>query len=185
MEPVFLHIYDLGSSSLVQSVNGVLRPFGSGAYHVGVEVYGEEWSFACMSEAEARMRAALMLKSGVSSCAPRTAQGHTYRETALMGYTSMSKEEVLKLTDRLGKEWTGDSYCILTRNCTHFCDAFCRELGPGPILQMLMSLAAFGCSASLLMQPSLSSSTARMHELNEHSSVKSLFFLNRENLCSI
>lgn len=95
-----------------------------------------------MTEAEAQMRAALLFQSAVSSCAPRAAEGHTYRESAKMGYTSMSKEEVLKLTNRLGKEWTGNSYCMFTRNCTHFCDVFCRELGIGPIPRMLTSLAA-------------------------------------------
>jgi len=119
-----------------------------------------------------------MLMSGVSSCVPRTAEGHTYRETALMGYTSMSKEEVRKLTERLGREWPGDGYCILTRNCTHFCDAFCRELGLGPIPEMLTSLAALGCSASLLMQSPFGDSTVWKHELNGWSSDKSLFLLS-------
>ena len=36
-EKVLLHIYDLGSSNKVSLVNSVLKPFGSGAFHCGIE----------------------------------------------------------------------------------------------------------------------------------------------------
>jgi len=145
-EPVYLHIYDLGDSAFVRSLNGALRGFGSGAYHVGVEVYGQEWSYASMAESEAKLRSAMLIRSGISWYAPRTAEGHTYRETVSMGHTSLTKAEVFALTMRLGNDWRCDDYDMLTSNCCHFCDFFCRQMGVGPIPERLTSLAALGFS---------------------------------------
>jgi hypothetical protein len=39
--------------------------------------------------------------------------------------------EIVQVLDDLRKEWSSDSYHLLTKNCNHFCDALVRRLVPG------------------------------------------------------
>lgn len=41
---VFLHVYDL-TPTISKYVNTVMRPLGAGAFHAGVEVFGDEYCF--------------------------------------------------------------------------------------------------------------------------------------------
>lgn len=62
-----------------------------------------------------------------------------------MGYTSLTKAEIISLTDSLGEYWCSEDYDILARNSCHFCDHFGRHLGVEHIPEMFKSLAAIGC----------------------------------------
>mmetsp|Transcript_107248 Transcript_107248/g.301785 ORF Transcript_107248/g.301785 Transcript_107248/m.301785 type:complete len:146 (-) Transcript_107248:90-527(-) len=42
---VVVHIYDLGRDAVTHFSNSLLHAVGLGVYHVGVEVYGAEWSY--------------------------------------------------------------------------------------------------------------------------------------------
>jgi len=46
---VVLHIYDV-MAPMVEQVNQLLRPAGTGIFHAGVEVFGLEWSFGATQE---------------------------------------------------------------------------------------------------------------------------------------
>lgn len=118
---VFIHVYDLGHSSLVQRFNGAARRVG--LFHSGVEVYGVEWHFGFCWEETA---------PGVTSVPPRGNEEHTYRETIPMGATRLERREVQELLVMLRKKWLGCSYDLFRRNCNHFTDFFCRLLGCGP-----------------------------------------------------
>jgi hypothetical protein len=50
-----LHIYDLGHDDKIQGVNALLKVMGTGAFHAGVEVYQEEWSFGFVEKGSACM----------------------------------------------------------------------------------------------------------------------------------
>jgi len=134
--PVTLHIYDLGNDESVKSMNEFLRPLGTGAFHAGVEVYGEEWSFGCQSKHV----------SGIFCTRPRQCAGHIYRESVEMGETQMTMGEVNALIMRVSLEWSGKEYDILRRNCCHFCDAFCKALGVGPPPEWVTNLAGVGAT---------------------------------------
>ena len=41
--------------------------------------------------------------------------------------------QVMDILRKLRDEWPGNSYDLLSRNCCHFCEAFCRELKLGPV----------------------------------------------------
>lgn len=56
----------------------------------------------------------------------------------------MKEAEVTSLIQELRSVWVGTEYEILTRNCCHFSDAFCRRLGVGPAPVWLMHLAGAG-----------------------------------------
>jgi len=137
---VTLHIYDVGrledlGPSGVQALNRCLRPLGTGAFHCGVEVFGQEWSFRSDSRG-----------TGVDACRPKRCEDHTYSDSMHMGHTPLSKPEVLELIFVLEKEWPGISYDSLRRNCCHFCDTLCVQLGVGHLPPWITNLANVGAA---------------------------------------
>lgn len=134
--PVLLHIYDLGTTGAGQVLNTVLRVFGTGAFHCGVEVYGKEWSY----------RGRAMAGTGVFATRPRCCDCHTYSETLSMGDTPLSPAEVSRLIALLQQEWVGTSYDTLRYNCCHFCDRLCRCLAVGEIPRWITNMAAAGAA---------------------------------------
>lgn len=134
-EPVWLHIYDVAGAT-VQWVNSLARPVGTGAFHAGVEVFGQEWSFGYAAEG----------RTGVYSCRPRCNTQHKYRESVAMGVTVLTAEAVLEIVEALRCEWTGSSYDLLVRNCCHFSDLLCRKLDVAPAPEWLMNLAGAGAT---------------------------------------
>jgi len=54
------------------------------------------------------------------------------------------QREVEELIEKLAKEWPGQDYDLLTRNCCHFADTFCIRLSVGPIPRWVKSLAGAG-----------------------------------------
>lgn len=134
---VILNIYDIGTSSVGQALNSVLRHFGTGAFHCGVEVYGYEWSFSDTEDGTGM---------GVFCSRPRCCDGHSYAESVKMGRTSMAHSDVLKLIPLLSSYWTVGSYDTLTRNCCHFCDDMCQRLSVGPLPSWIMNLAGAGAA---------------------------------------
>jgi len=134
--PVTLHVYDVTSSLDVVAINRVLRSIGSGAFHCGVEVYGKEWSF----------RRSTNGNTGMFWVYPRCCPGASYCEPVSMGNTSMSIDEVATLLASMSNEWSGNSYSLLKRNCCHFCDELCQQLGVGPIPSWVTHLAKTGAA---------------------------------------
>jgi len=54
---------------------------------------------------------------------------YTYREKIVLGKTSCSIFKVNQILRELSREWPGDAYDLLAKNCNHFCDEFCERLG--------------------------------------------------------
>jgi len=134
-EQVVLHIYDVFSDDRVQAVNDVFRAVGSGAFHAGVEVIGQEWSYGYTP-----------CHTGIVFCDPMGNTAHRYREAIVMGKTKLSAEQVENLLEEMAKEWPGTDYDLLQHNCCHFCDAFCRRLGVGPLPVWVTNLAVVGAN---------------------------------------
>lgn len=128
--PVTLHIYDVAGGTQMKVLNRVMGMWGSGAFHAGIEVYGREFSF--------------FNEEGVASCVPMECEGHAYAESVLMGYTAATKEQVCELLMSLKPDWQGNMYNILSKNCCHFSDEFCRRLTGATLPSRVKSLAAFG-----------------------------------------
>jgi len=124
---VTLHVYDLSSTFV--HVNTACRAWGGfGAFHVGVEVHDLEWTFSA--------------DCGVSHQKPLEPWGtHVFRESLEIGSTNMSAEEVHNLCFMMWKKWKPASYELYTRNCCHFADALCIELGVGSIPDWTNNLA--------------------------------------------
>lgn len=142
-EPVTLNIYDLHGNGrgIIKGMNALLRAVGTGAFHVGLEVFGQEWSFGHRDSNE----------TGVYSHAPRESELHSYRESVLMGETDLTQSEVVKIIKNMSLDWTGDKYDMLTRNCCHFCDELCMRLSVNrpsfvDMPEWVSSLAAAGAA---------------------------------------
>lgn len=111
---VVLNVYDLNEHWL--NMNGVLCDALNlgGAFHVGVEVFGREWSFGV---------------SGVICTPARRHDVHVYRESIPLGYTRYSRQAVTSILKNMGNaSWSGDSYDILNRNCCTFARELCCKI---------------------------------------------------------
>lgn len=145
--PVKLNVYDVGTCGGGYMLNKFLQPFGTGAFHCGVEVYGWEWSYSEFTHP------LFKASTGVFSCQPRRCEGHSYQQFVPMGKTAISEEKVLRLIAELEKEWTVAKYDLLRHNCCHFSEAFCRRLGVGSVPVWVTNLAGMGASVAAGVDP--------------------------------
>lgn len=122
-----LHVYDVTNSgsdntnNTIVQINKIFKDgIGlGGIFHSAVQVYGEdEWSFGFCEQG-----------SGVFSCPAKKNPMYTYRECIVLGKTSLSKSKVNQTLRELSREWPGNSYDLLSKNCNHFCNEFCESLG--------------------------------------------------------
>merc|ERR1719159_1930132 len=120
--------------STLQMVNDIFRPVGTGIFHAGVEVLGQEWSYGH----------AVSGRTGVYTCPPTCNLQHSHRESIDMGKTALSRKQVWELIERLSAEWLGTEYDLLTHNCVHFSDALLRGLGLASVPEWVSHLAGTG-----------------------------------------
>ncbi|KAI3778161.1 hypothetical protein L2E82_07232 [Cichorium intybus] len=127
MTEVMLHIYDVTNSDSEKTNNTIVQinkifkdGIGlGGIFHSAVQVYGEdEWSFGFCEQG-----------SGVFNCPSGKNPMYTYRECIVLGKTGLSILKVNQILRELSREWPGDCYDLLSKNCNHFCDEFCERLG--------------------------------------------------------
>ena len=137
----FLNIYDLGDTGVIQNLNVILKPLGSGAFHAAVQLYGREWSFGGLSPGDAPEQGD---ETGIWSCTPQACKQHSFREAVAVGATSLSPTDVLTILGEIADQWPMNSYDLLRRNCCHFCDEFCHLLGLGPLPEWVLNLANVG-----------------------------------------
>uniref|UniRef100_A0A7S1RGX3 PPPDE domain-containing protein n=1 Tax=Alexandrium catenella TaxID=2925 RepID=A0A7S1RGX3_ALECA len=130
-EPVTLHIYSLGTTEHLETVNKILRRLGTGVFHCGVEVPVARGDHA---------------GTGVFWQPPRSNRLHSWVEAYPMGETRLQQPEVMSLVRRLRSDWHGLDYHLLKRNCCHFCDELCQHLGVGAIPGWVRNLAAQGAA---------------------------------------
>eukprot|EP00931_Biecheleriopsis_adriatica_P085341 TRINITY_DN5970_c0_g1_i1.p1 TRINITY_DN5970_c0_g1~~TRINITY_DN5970_c0_g1_i1.p1 ORF type:complete len:220 (+),score=31.91 TRINITY_DN5970_c0_g1_i1:127-786(+) len=85
-----------------------------GAYHAGLEVHGQEWSYGV---------------EGITRMRPRKHSVHIYRQSVLIGFTSQSEEQVAQfMAETMAYAWVSQDYNMFTHNCCNFTDAACRHL---------------------------------------------------------
>ncbi|XP_054785662.1 deSI-like protein At4g17486 [Prosopis cineraria] len=127
MTEVVLHVYDVTNSGSEKTNNTIVQinkifkdGIGlGGIFHSAVQVYGdEEWSFGFCEQG-----------TGVFSCPSQKNPMYTYRESIVLGITNCSIFKVNQILRELSREWPGSSYDLLSKNCNHFCDEFCENLG--------------------------------------------------------
>jgi len=111
--PVILNVYDLSPQ------NKYTYNCGLGIYHSGVEVYGVEYAFGGHE----------YNTSGIFATNPRDAPGPViFRESVVVGETTLSQSEVQQAVYALGETFKGNSYHLLERNCNHFSESLTMRL---------------------------------------------------------
>uniref|UniRef100_A0A6N2LGZ3 PPPDE domain-containing protein n=1 Tax=Salix viminalis TaxID=40686 RepID=A0A6N2LGZ3_SALVM len=127
MTEVILHVYDVTNSGSEKTNNTILNinkifkdAIGlGGIFHSAVQIHGDdEWSFGFCEQG-----------TGVFSCPSTKNPMYTYRERIVLGKTSFSISKVNQILRELSREWPGNAYDLLAKNCNHFCDEFCVRLG--------------------------------------------------------
>jgi hypothetical protein len=120
--PIKLHVYDLGQAKGISGPNVVTKGLAMGGmFHGAIEVHGDEWSFGWADPGY----------TGVFDCPPTQNELHRHRETVELGWTWLGPSQTAVLTKKLQREWGGDTYDFLRKNCCHFCEEFATRLEPG------------------------------------------------------
>lgn len=113
---VALSVYELHGTS---ALNFVTSSAGiGGAYHVGVEVYGLEWSFGGAD-----------LGTGIYMVHVGESSLGNFHSRIPLGKTRKTPEQVLDILAEFRRTWRGNEYHLLARNCAHFSVAFSTRLG--------------------------------------------------------
>tara|TARA_B100001093_G_scaffold428333_1_gene423109 strand:+ start:389 stop:892 length:504 start_codon:yes stop_codon:yes gene_type:complete len=118
-EHIYLNIYDL------YPINRFIRPLGLGFYHIGIEIYGTEYSFN---------------KEGIFSIPPKTISKYPLRETIFLGDTNKNFHDIYSLILNLKREYTIENYNPFNNNCNHFCNAFIQHLSVSKIPEHISRL---------------------------------------------
>jgi hypothetical protein len=137
LNQVILNVYDLDVER-----NQFLYQFGLGMYHSGVEIGGNEWTFAS--------------GGGIYSHEPRGAGGATFREAITLGKYGGTQRDLDRILDELRESFKGSSYHVLTQNCNCFADALVQRLLNKPIPGFVNRLASIGAFFSCLLPPAIS-----------------------------
>jgi len=115
-EPVILNVYDMFWT------NDYTSNVGLGVFHSGLEVYGREYAYGGHP----------FPFSGIFDIRPRDARelGEQFRfkQSLHLGNTDFTVMEVERIMEELGKEFRGDRYHLMSRNCNHFSGAFSQIL---------------------------------------------------------
>lgn len=101
-------------------MNDYTTSIGLGVFHSGVEVYGVEYAYGGHPYEF----------SGVFEISPRSAdelgQQFRFRQSIQLGYTDFTEDEVGRIVRELGKEFRGDRYHLMNKNCNHFSGDLCQ-----------------------------------------------------------
>mmetsp|Transcript_86215 Transcript_86215/g.152635 ORF Transcript_86215/g.152635 Transcript_86215/m.152635 type:complete len:273 (-) Transcript_86215:101-919(-) len=115
-QSVLLHVYDLRKE--LRAANHVMAAAVGGAFHVGVECFGSEWSYGV---------------HGVCADPARAASGHVYYGSVYLGRTSLDSGAFALAVHEMCKRWLGAEYQLFGHNCCNFADEFCARLRSFPV----------------------------------------------------
>lgn len=129
MATVFINVYDLNEELRVANhiANDIMQI--GGAFHAGIEIHGNEWSYG---------------ENGVTCTEPRKHGVHVYRQSISMGATLRTEQQVKTYMEEvmMGR-WDGDDYDLFGRNCCSFVDEACNVFTGQALPSWVNRLARF------------------------------------------
>lgn len=104
---VLLNVYDLLVPQLPASMTTAMYHMGVGFYHSGVSIYGTEYCYGGHPDDS----------TGVFEVTPKEAPEAKFRETIIVGKTTLNPIDVAILVNQMAASsfWRGNSYNLLTR----------------------------------------------------------------------
>lgn len=105
---IYLNVYDY------HNINKLTDFLGLGFYHLGIEIYGTEYSFNNVD--------------GIFTVSPKSNSDYPYRETIYLGSTNKSYYDYYNILTNLKNEFNTKSFDVIKNNSVHFCTSLSNHL---------------------------------------------------------
>ncbi|XP_021761080.1 deSI-like protein At4g17486 isoform X1 [Chenopodium quinoa] len=147
--PVYLNVYDI-----TPIINSYTYWLGLGVYHSDVQVHGFEYLFG----------AHIYPSTGIFEEDPKRCKRFKLRKTILIGWTELEAEEVKKVMKEFSKEYKGNAYNLITKNCNHFSNDVCKKLTGNHIPTWVNRLARIGMVFNCVIPASITTTRIQQQQ---------------------